>query len=231
MNGLQVSVATAAFRASLPVMFGYVPLGMAFGVLFQNLGYAWYFSPLMAVLVFAGAAQFMAVGLLAAQAGLVEVAVSTLLINSRHLFFGLSLLQRYRSRGLRQFYMIFGLTDETYSLITSTHAPEAKDEQTYYLLLTAMNHSYWISGCAAGALLGSLVTFDSTGMEFTLTALFMVLVLEQWKKLRQPFPFVVATLSAVLALLLYKDQMLLLAITLSTAVMLLRWRQRGAPRE
>ncbi|MEJ1297363.1 MAG: AzlC family ABC transporter permease [Candidatus Sedimenticola sp. (ex Thyasira tokunagai)] len=222
-----MSVAATAFKSSLPVMFGYVPLGMAFGVLFQDLGYSWYFAPLMGVLVYAGAAQFMAVGLLSAQAGLLEVAVSTLLLNSRHMFFGLSLLQRYRSQGLRRFYLIFGLTDETYSLITSTQLPHSEDEQSYYLLLTAMNQAYWVVGCAIGALLGSLVTFDSTGMEFALTALFMVLVLEQWKKLRHPFPFFVAVVSAVAALLLYKEQMLLVAITLSTAVLLMRRHYQG----
>ena len=101
-----------AFRDSLPVMFGYVPLGMAFGVLFQNLGYSWYFATLMSVFVFAGAAQFMAIGLLAAHAPLLEVAIATFIINSRHMFFGLSLLRRYHARGLKKFYLIFGLTDE-----------------------------------------------------------------------------------------------------------------------
>ncbi len=139
-----VSAVGSAFKASLPVMFGYVPLGMAFGILFQDLGYAWYFAPLMGLLVFAGAAQFMAVGLLAAQAGLVEVAVSTLILNSRHMFFGVSLLGRYSAKGWKKFYLIFGLTDETYSLITSTQAPDHAHEQDYYVAITAFNQSYWI---------------------------------------------------------------------------------------
>ncbi|MES9906124.1 MAG: AzlC family ABC transporter permease [Sedimenticola sp.] len=221
------SVAAAAFRTSLPVMFGYVPLGMAFGVLFQDLGYAWYYAPLMGIFVYAGAAQFMAVGLLSAQAGLLEVGISTLLLNSRHIFFGLSMLQRYPLRGLRRLYLIFGLTDETYSLITGTPAPQRENEHSYYFLLTAMNQSYWVAGCAVGALLGSLVTFDSSGMDFALTALFMVLVLEQWKKLRRPLPFAVAAVCALVALSLYEEQMLLLAIALSLAVLLLQWRYQG----
>ncbi|MCW8946229.1 MAG: AzlC family ABC transporter permease, partial [Sedimenticola sp.] len=102
---------SSAFRASIPVMFGYVPLGMAFGILFQNLGYAWFYAPLMGITVYAGAAQFMAVGLLAAQASLFEVAISTLILNSRHMFFGVSLLGRYRATGLKKLYLIFGLTD------------------------------------------------------------------------------------------------------------------------
>ncbi|WP_260292360.1 AzlC family ABC transporter permease [Sedimenticola hydrogenitrophicus] len=221
-----MSTLAAAFRASVPVMFGYIPLGMAFGILFQDLGYAWYFAPLMGLTVYAGAAQFMAVGLLAAQASLVEVAISTFILNSRHMFFGVSLLARYRARGLRKLYLIFGLTDETYSLITSTHPPDGHDEQNYYLALTALNQGYWVAGCALGALFGAGVEFDTRGMDFVLTALFMVLMLEQWKKLREPYPFAVALLCGLTALWLFREQMLLVSIGLSIALLLLRTRTR-----
>jgi len=208
-------------------MFGYVPLGMAFGILFQDLGYAWYFSPLMGLLVFAGAAQFMAVGLLSAHAGILEVAISTLILNSRHMFFGVSLLTRYKANGLKKFYLIFGLTDETYSLITSTQAPDHAHEQDYYLAITAFNQSYWVLGCALGAILGQATSFDTTGMDFALTALFAVLMIEQWKQIREPLPFVLAVLCSVTAMLLFKEQMLLLAIGLSICLLLLSGRQRG----
>ncbi|WP_428609898.1 AzlC family ABC transporter permease [Sedimenticola sp.] len=220
-----MSTFTAAFRASVPVMFGYVPLGMAFGILFQDLGYAWYFAPLMGLTVYAGAAQFMAVGLLAAQASLFEVALSTFILNSRHMFFGVSLLGRYRARGLKKLYLIFGLTDETYSLITGTHPPDGHDEQHYYLLITALNQCYWVIGCALGALFGANVQFDTTGMDFALTALFMVLMLEQWKRLREPYPFVVALLCGGAALWLFKEQMLLISIALSITLLLLHGRR------
>lgn len=220
-----MSTLATAFRASLPVMFGYVPLGMAFGILFQDLGYAWYFAPLMGLTVYAGAAQFMAVGLLAAQATLFEVALSTFILNSRHMFFGVSLLGRYRARGLKKLYLIFGLTDETYSLITSTQAPLGHDEQNYYLALTALNQAYWVSGCAIGALLGAGVEFDTSGMDFALTALFMVLMLEQWKRLREPYPFAVALLCGLAALWLFREQMLLVSIGLSITLLLLHGRR------
>lgn len=222
-----MSTLSAAFRASMPVMFGYIPLGITFGMLFQDLGYAWYYAPLMGITVFAGAAQFMAVGLLSAQAGLLEVAIATFILNSRHLFFGLSLLNRYRATGLKKFYLIFGLTDETYSLITSTPPPARHCEQDYYLALTALNQSYWVFGCALGALLGAAVQFDTTGMDFALTALFMVLVIEQWKKLREPFPFVTAGLCGLVALLFFKQHMLLVSIALSLLILMVRGhRQR-----
>jgi len=222
-----VSTLGVAFRASLPVMFGYVPLGMAFGILFQDLGYAWYFAPLMGLVVFAGAAQFMAVGLLAAHAGIVEVALSTLILNSRHMFFGVSLLARYRATGLKKFYLIFGLTDETYSLITSTSPPDHAHEQDYYVAITGFNQSYWVLGCALGAVLGQAMTFNTTGMDFALTALFAVLMIEQWKKVKEPLPFLLATVCSVVAMILFKEQMLLLAIGLSLSLLLVTGHRRG----
>lgn len=212
-----------AFRDTLPVMFGYIPLGMAFGILFQDLGYDWYYAAVMGIFVFAGAAQFMAVGLLSAHAGLLEIAISTFILNSRHMFFGLSLLKRYRAKGLKRFYLIFGLTDETYSLITSTPPVSGggEDEQDYYVAITALNQSYWVVGCAMGALLGVSIEFNSSGMDFALTALFMVLLIEQWKSVREPFPFVVALVCGLFSMWLFSEQMLLLAIGLSTVLLLI----------
>lgn len=225
-----MNVVTAAVKATLPIMFGYVPLGMAFGVLFQNLGYPWFLAPVMGVFVYAGAAQFMAVGLLAAHAGLVEVAVSTFILNSRHMFFGASVLSRYRASGLRKLYLIFGLTDETYSLVTSSPVPEGLDATRFYLAVTALNQSYWVLGCAVGALAGSEFRFDSRGMEFALTALFVVLVIEQWRSVRRPFPFVAAFLAGLLALGLFPEHMLLAALTLTMAALLARVRWHEAHR-
>jgi 4-azaleucine resistance transporter AzlC len=224
-----MAIVAAALRASLPVMFGYVPLGMAFGILFQDLGYPWYFATLMAIFVFAGAAQFMAIGLLAANAGLLEVAVSTLALNSRHIFFGLSVMSRYSCRGVKKLYLIFGLTDETYSLITSTPAPAHGRENDYYLAITALNQSYWVIGCTLGALLGRLIDFDTRGMEFALTALFLVLLIEQWKKVREPFPFLLAAICGIGALLLFREQMLLVSIALSVVLLIVRRHLSKSP--
>jgi 4-azaleucine resistance transporter AzlC len=201
---------------------------MAFGILFQDLGYPWYFATLMGLFVFAGAAQFMAIGLLTAHAGLLEVAVSTLALNSRHIFFGLSVLGRYRCRGLKKAYLIFGLTDETYSLITSTEPRGDQNEQDYYLTITALNQGYWIVGCTLGAVTGSLADFNTAGMDFALTALFLVLLIEQWTKIRELFPFVTAILSGMLAIALFREQMLLIAIATAIVVLVLQWRMSGA---
>ena len=175
-----------ALRDSAPVMLGYVPLGMAFGLLFQSLGYHWLFAPLAAFMIYAGSAQFMAVGLLASGVPYAEAFIATLLLNSRHIFYGLSVLDRYPERGLSRWYLIFGLTDETYSLVTAK-VPRVATGHTYYLYLTALNQSYWIIGCALGAGLQSFFEFDSRGFEFALVALFVVLLIEQAKIMNQPW--------------------------------------------
>lgn len=181
---------TALFRQTLPILFGYLPLGMAFGVLFSaQLDYAWWYAPLMGITIFAGAGQILAVSLIAAKAGLLEVFVAMFVLNARHLFYGLSLLGQFRGGGWRKAYLIFGLTDETYSLLTSRPRPGSReDEQRNDFRITLLNQGYWVAGCALGALLGDNVAFNSTGIEFALVALFIVLTIEQYKALGEAFP-------------------------------------------
>ena len=215
------SLFQTAFKATIPVLFGYIPLGMAFGILFNELGFHWIYASLMSVTIYAGAGQFMAVGLLANHAGFVEVAITTLLLNSRHMFYGISLLKKFKTRGWRKFYLIFGLTDETYSLLTGTHVPKDKNETDFYLLITALNHSYWIIGSTIGALLGANMTLDTTGLDFTLPALFMVLAIEQYKVIKEKGPFIMASCIAFLSIWLFsRDNMLLMSILLSVIVLL-----------
>ena len=120
-----------ALKTSLPILFGFIPLGIAFGLLFQELNYPWYFASLMGIVVYAGAAQFMAIGLLAAGVGLVEIAMSTFLLNSRHMFYGIAFLESFGNWNVRKLYMIFGLTDETYALMTSINIPKGFDKKKY----------------------------------------------------------------------------------------------------
>ncbi len=216
----------AIFKSTLPVLFGYIPLGIAFGILFIDLGYDWYFSTLMAILVYAGAAQFMAIGLLAAGAGLVEVFIATFLLNSRHIFYGLSMLKKYGDWNLKKIYLAFGLTDETYSLVTTIEPPYGVQPSDYYFSITALNHGYWIVGCTIGALIGTNTQINTQGMDFALTALFVVLLLEQWKKIKEPLPFLIAIVSSFLALYLFAEQMLLASIILSIVLLVLVKRSK-----
>ena len=197
-----------------------MPLGVAFGILFNDLGYAWYFATLMAVFVYAGAAQFMVIGLLAAGAGLFEIFIATFLLNSRHIFYGLSMLKKFGDWHLKKIYLAFGLTDETYSLVTTIEPPQGIQPIDYYFAITALNHSYWIVGCTLGAWIGASIQINTQGMDFALTALFVVLLIEQWKKVKEPLPFIVAIFSSLVAIYFFSEQMLLLSIVLSIALLM-----------
>ncbi len=214
----------AVFRTSLPVLFGYLPLGAAFGVLFSDLGYHWSYAVAMGIFIYAGAGQFLAVGLIANQAGLTEMAIATLLLNSRHIFYGLSLMNRMHNRGWRKWYQIFGLTDETYSLITSTPVPHGINAGQFHFRITAMNQLYWVVGCGLGAWLGSQLEFSTDGIAFVLPALFMVLTIEQYKHLKDIRPFLTALLIGIGTLaFVSRDHMLLVAILLSLSVLMMQY--------
>ena len=217
------------FRQTLPILFGYLPLGMAFGVLFTaQLDYAWWYAPLMGVTIFAGAGQILAVSLIAASAGLLEVFVAMFVLNARHLFYGLSLLGQFRGAGWRKLYLVFGLTDETYSLLTSRPRPGTRsEEQRNDFLITLFNQLYWVVGCALGALLGDNMAFDSTGIEFALVALFIVLTIEQYKALGEQFPLWTGALAAAIAVtLLPTAHQLIGAVVIATGTLLLQYRWR-----
>ncbi len=213
-----------AFKLTLPVLFGYLPLGMAFGLLFQNLDVPWWLASLTSLFVYAGAAQFLAIGLLAAQATPIELFVATFLINLRHIFFGFSFLKRYTFSWLPKGYLIFGLTDETYSVLTAHHPKQPEKDKYLCLWVTALNHSYWVLGSTLGALLGSTFALNTQGFEFTLVALFAVLTLEQAYALKEPFPFWVALGCGCIALLVAPQHMLLIALTLALGIFILTAR-------
>jgi len=207
----------SAFRATVPVLFGYIPLGIAFGVLFAQLGYPWYMATAMGLVVYAGAAQFMSVGLLAAGAGIWEIGLATLLLNARHMFYGLSMAAHF-PRGPSRPYLIFGLTDETYSLL-ATAGPAGAG---FYLRVTALNQAYWVLGCTIGAWLGAGSGLDLRGLDFVLTALFVVLAIEQALTIREARPFLLAAGCTLLAwLALGSQHMLLAGLGLTTLLLLL----------
>lgn len=204
-------------------MFGFVPLGIAFGLLFQDLGYPWYFASLMGIIVYAGAAQFMAIGFLSAGLGVVEIAMSTFFLNSRHMFYGLSFLESFGNWNIRKLYLIFGMTDETYALLTTIKVPERFVKERYYLYITLFAQFYWVLGCTIGAILADVLTFNTDGMEFAATALFVVLLIEQWIIVRRLLPFIVGFISSIIALVFFINHMLLTAIMISiTSIVFMR---------
>ena len=170
----------ATFRATLPIFTGYLALGFGFGVLLRAKGYGVLWALGMSVSMYAGVMQYVAVGLLAGQVPLVTVALTTLIVNARHIFYGLSLLDKYPRKGLRRIYMMHALTDETYSLVCTPPPKEIEHPQTYYFLVSLFDHLYWISGCVIGAAVGAVLPFNTQGIDFVLTALFITIFIEQW---------------------------------------------------
>lgn len=175
-------VLAAAFPSTLPVMFGFIPLGIAFGLLMNAAGYNAFWSFLMSLFVYAGSAQFLGVELLAAAAPLGQVAAMTLILNFRHLVYGLSMLEKYREVGKRKLYLIFALPDETYAILSSGRIPDGVEPRDYYLAVSLLNQVYWVAGSVIGGLLGAALPINTQGADFAMTALFVVIALGQWEE-------------------------------------------------
>lgn len=209
------------FPQTIPVMAGYLSLGIAFGLLLQSIGYGPVWAFAMSLFIYAGSAQFLAVELLAAGATVTQVALLTFLLNFRHLFYGLSMLEKYRGTGIRKLYLIFGLTDETYALLTGYKAPEGLREKDYYVAVTLMNQFYWILGSVVGSVAGGIFPFDTTGIDFAMTALFAVLVVEQWKTHKNHIPAISGFVITIAALYLFgADHFLIPALIVMSVVLL-----------
>lgn len=214
-----------ALKTSLPVFFGYLAIGIAFGLMLTNAGYPWWLSPIMSVTIYAGAGQYIAVGLFAAGTPLTMILITEALVNVRHIVYGLSLITKFKECGKWKYYMIFGLTDETYSLLTTTDAPEDSDKGKFYFTIAILNQSYWILGSVIGAVAGSLIPFDFAGVDFALTALFVVLLIDQIEKSGDFFPPITGALATFGAVLIWRlgilkdsNNILLVALALGIAV-------------
>lgn len=208
-----------AFVRSLPIMAGYIVLGLGFGVLLQSKGYDAGWALVMSGLIYAGSMQYVAIDLLAGGASLISAAIMTLMVNARHLLYGISMLERYKDTGAAKPYLIFALTDETYSVVCSGGVPEGVDRKKYYFWVSLLNQLYWIAGGVAGALLGSVLPFDTTGIDFSMTALFLVVYCLRGVDLLGPahgLPELLAG-AAVVGLHLWKKNTLL-SIAVGTAL-------------
>lgn len=170
------------FKKTLPVFFGYITCGIAFGLVITNAGYPWWMSVFMAVFIFAGAAQFAAVPFFVAGAPLPVILLAEALLNVRHIVYGLPLIKRYKGMGLRKLYLMYALSDETFSVLTTLPPPEDIPEKDYFLAVSLMDQSYWVLGCFIGAVAGTMIPFDLSGVDFALTALFAVLTVDQFMK-------------------------------------------------
>lgn len=195
-----------ALVQTLPVMAGYIVLGLGFGILLRVAGFGVWWALAMSVFMFAGSMQYVGVSLLAGGTPLLTVALTTLMVNARHLFYGISLIDRYRGTGIKKLYLMHALTDETYSLVTSSHIPDFADEKSYYLAISLLNHLYWITGCLLGSLAGAILPFSSEGVDFAMTALFVTIFVEQWLTEKEHRPALVGVGCTLLCLLVFGSE-------------------------
>lgn len=192
-----------AFPRTIPVFFGYLFLGISFGILLIGAGLDWYWAPIMCLTIFAGSVQFVAVGSLMTVFNPLTAVILTLAISARQLFYGLSMLRRYADVGKIKPYLIFALTDETYSLLVAADIPENVDRGWFYFWVSALDQSYWVLGSTLGALFGAFLRFNSKGVEFAMTALFLYIFLTQWESQRDHAPHLIGIASALVCIWIF----------------------------
>ena len=192
-----------ALRTTLPVLSGFIAGGFAFGLLYQQAGYGLLLTALTSGFVYAGASQFVAVELFLSGAPYLQIALVTFLVNCRHLLYGTPFVERFRPWGARKWYIVFGLTDETFALFSVAEIPGGVRESDYFLLIAGLNHIYWVLGCLLGNGVGQIVHLNFAGVDFAMNAMFIVIFLEQWKNQRIHAPALIGLGCTALALLLF----------------------------
>lgn len=215
-----------AFLDTIPVMTGYLVLGFGFGIILKSAGYGILFAFAMSLFIYAGSMQYVAVGLFTGGASLITTALTTLMVNARHLFYGISMLDRYKDIGKRKPYLIFALTDETYSLVCHDNPNvEEEERKDYYFLVSLLDHSYWVIGSVLGAVAGTIIQFNSEGIDFALTALFLTVLVEQWISTKKHAPALIGVGVSVICLFIFGADKFLIPTMLVIALLLFLYKE------
>lgn len=216
----------AAVVDTLPVLTGYLVLGFGFGIIIKVNGFGLLHALAMSFLIYAGSMQYVAIGLFTGGASLLTVALTTLMVNARHLFYGISMIDRYKNTGARKPYLIFALTDETYSLVCNDNPNISEgNRKNYYFFVSLFNHIYWIMGSMLGVLVGSVVKFNSEGLDFALTALFVTVFLEQWLTTKKHLPAIIGVVVSVVCLIIFGSEKFLIPTMLVIALLLCLYKE------
>ena len=218
-----------AFKMSLPVLFGYLFLGSAFGIMLYEAGYNFVWAIIISLFVYAGSGQFLLVSMLTSHAALSDIAIMTFFVNSRHIFYGISFIEKFRSYTWRYPYLIFSLTDETYGVNSSfSDVPKGVNEGDARFLIGLFDHIYWIIGSVIGSLAGQLIKIDFTGIDFSMTALFTVIFIDQMRASKSKLPGIIGVFCAIICLLIFgADKFLLPSLIVTVAILLLGKNRMG----
>ena len=193
----------AAFPHTIPILTGFLFLGMSYGIYMKLSGFPWYYPTLTALAVFAGSMEFVAVNLLLGPFDPLGALLLTLMVNARHLFYALAMLERYRNMGLKKLYLIFGMCDESFSINCTAEPPEGVDRGWFMFFVTLLDHCYWVTGATLGGVFGGLIAFDAKGLAFVMTALLLVIFLENWMKEKNHVSSLIGLGVAALALAVF----------------------------
>ena len=193
----------AAFPHTLPIFAGFWFLGLAYGIYMHAAGFSFVYPMLMSLLIFGGSLEFVAVEMLLSPFAPVQVLIMTLLIQARHLFYGISMLDKYKGMGWKKGYLIFGMCDETFSVNYTSEIPEDVDRGWFYFFVTLLNQFYWVASATIGGIIGSLLKFDTSGISFVMTAMFVVIFLDQWMKEKIHVSSMIGILVSLVCLILF----------------------------
>jgi 4-azaleucine resistance transporter AzlC len=193
----------AAFPYTIPIFAGFWFLGLAYGIYMNVSGFSFVYPMVMSLIIFGGSLEFVAVEMLLSPFAPVQVLIMTLLIQARHLFYGISMLDRFKDMGFKKFYLIFGMCDETFSINYTADIPSDVDRGWFMFFVTLLNHFYWVSGATIGGLVGSLIKFNTNGISFVMTSMFVVIFMEQWMKEEHHISAFIGLGAAALCLFLF----------------------------
>lgn len=194
---------SAAFPHTIPILAGFLFLGISYGLYATAAGFDFWYPILMAVVIFGGSLEFVAVEMLLGIFAPAQTLIMALMIQARHLFYGIAMLEKYKGTGWKKVYLIYGMCDESFSINCSAEIPEGVDKGWFMFFVTLLNQLYWVCGTAVGAVLGSVISFDLNGLEFVMTAMFVVIFLDQWLKEKKHYTGIIGVTASAVCLLAF----------------------------
>ncbi|NLC73024.1 MAG: branched-chain amino acid transporter AzlC [Ruminococcaceae bacterium] len=210
----------AAFPHTLPLFVGFFVIGISFGLLMRSQGFSIILPIFMSVVIFAGSMQFVTVGLLTAGFDPLSAFVLTIMVNARHIFYGISMLEKFRGTGIKKAFLIYGMCDETFSMNCALNAPNDIDKGWFMFFITLLNNFYWVLGTAAGAVLGEVLIFNTKGIDFIMTSLFLTIFIDQWQETKDHTPALIGLISAIISLLIFGSRNFMLPAMAAIVVLI-----------
>ena len=234
MNNKHIRALRAAFPHTIPILTGFMFLGLTYGIYMNVSGFSFWYPCLISLFVFAGSAQFVAVNLLLGAFSPLQAFAMILMINARHIFYGLSMLEKYKGLGLKKLYLIFGLCDETFSINCSADIPDDVDKGLFMFYVTLLNQTYWVAASTLGGIFGSLLTISTKGLDFVMTAMFVVIFIEQWTKEKDHTSSLLGLFLPLVCLLIFgADRFIIpsMAAILAALMIVRTLKQKGGAQE